>query len=207
MQLSEIESTHLCRVPSVTASLEPGHETLGSTIRALVDALPVPDLLLGADEVAALRTLPPESWCPVSTHVRLVQRVRAQLGDAVIRSIGATIFAATQEGAVRAARPSVRTVVFGFDRLYRSTNRGPDIGSWQVARFSAGDALLQKTTPHDCVLDEGFLEAMFRTLQVPVVIYQESCVRNGADRCDFRLASHVVDARWTGGVAADGPYH
>jgi len=88
--------------------------------------------------------------------------------------------------------------VHGIDGMYRAANRGTDIGGWAVLDFSPGKAVLEKTTPHHCVLEEGILEAALRAVNVTATIYQRTCFRKGADSCEIVISSHIVDGRWTG---------
>ena len=142
------------------------HETLGAVLRSLLDAVLLPDQLLGTTDAAELRSLQPDLWYPVDAQIERVKRLRPLLGS--------------------------------FDTLYKAVNRGPGIGCWQVTHFAPGEARLVKTTPFDCVMEEGILEAAFRSLHIPVVIRQAVCRRDGDAHCEIALTSNVVDARWTG---------
>lgn len=104
----------------------------------------------------------------------------------------------SHEAQFRKVAFSARDVVYGIDRLYRAANRGTDIGGWTVVTFEPGKAILEKTTPHLCLMEEGILEAGLRVLNVPAVIYQTACFRAGAEACRFSITSHVTDARWSG---------
>jgi hypothetical protein len=178
---------------------EPGrHETLGAVLRSLLDAVLLPDQLLGTTDAAELRSLQPDLWYPVDAQIERVKRLHALLGDASLRKVGWSVFALNHEADVRRLHPSVRALLGSFDTLYKAVNRGPGIGGWQVTRFAPGEARLVKTTPFDCVMEEGILEAAFRSLHIPVVIRQEVCRRDGGAHCEIALTSNVVDARWTG---------
>ena len=92
---------------------------------------------------------------------------------------------------------SAHQLVHGFDGIYRSVNRGQAIGGWTVLSFEPGLAVMEKTTPHHCVMEEGILKAM-RTLGIRIEVSQKQCFRKGADACRFVLQSPVTDSRWTG---------
>jgi hypothetical protein len=82
--------------------------------------------------------------------------------------------------------------------MYRLANRGAELGGWVVLEFEPGRAVLEKTTPHHCSMEEGILDAAFRVVGTPATVYQSACVRVGADACRFVITSHIVDHRWMG---------
>jgi len=88
-------------------------------------------------------------------------------------------------------------VLHGFDALYRSANRGDDIGGWRVVEFGAGTAKLEKTTPHHCAMEEGIVGAALQAIRTPATLAQERCMRRGADHCLFVISSFITDQRWS----------
>lgn len=175
-----------------------GHQTIGSDIRSLVEAVLMPEAVLGRESYAKLAAIDPAGWYPIETLLEPLERLDTVLGPASLRKIGLELFRLSHEAAFRATAKSARDVVYGIDVMYHHANRGSDIGGWSVLTFDPGSATLEKTTPHHCVMEEGILEAAFRALGLPSLIYQSRCFRKGDDVCEYRISSHVTDERWTG---------
>ena len=190
----------MARVPKGYRGVK--HETIGSSIISLIDSVLMPEHVLGKELTTRLQTIRPETWYPVSTLLEPLELLDQRLGPDSIRKVGWSIFKRSHESTLRVAAASARDVVYGIDGRYHAANRGVDIGGWLVLEFAPGRAILQKTTPHHCMLEEGILEASLRAVKVPAVIYQRACFRTGSDACEFVIASHMVDPRWSGAPAA-----
>lgn len=175
-----------------------GHETIGSDILSLVRAVLMPEHVLGKEQVRMLRAVDPDQWYPIATLLEPLERLDAVLGESSLRKIGWTLFDLSHREAAANSLKSVRDVVYGIDGLYHHANRGEKIGGWEVLSFEPGEALLEKTTPHHCVMEEGILEAACKVVGVTPTIYQRACLRRGDDACRIVIQSHVRDARWTG---------
>jgi hypothetical protein len=89
-------------------------------------------------------------------------------------------------------------VIFGIDRLYHRANRGEGIGGWEVKQFRPGVAVLEKTTPHLCALEEGILLEALHTVGAESLIAQSKCMQRGDDVCLFEIHSTIRDHRWMG---------
>jgi hypothetical protein len=175
------------------------HETIGSDILSLLQAVIMPEQVLGREMVERLHGVRAAQWYPIQWLLDPLQRLEATIGASSLRKIGLAIFQLSHEAALKRHGKSVRDVVYGIDAMYHHANRGDDIGGWRVLEFKPGEAILEKTTPHPCVLEEGILEAGVRAMGVSSVsIEQPECMRRSADACRIRLVSHVVDQRWTG---------
>ncbi len=174
------------------------HETIGSDILSLVDAILMPDAILGPERHAHLRTLKPTTWYPISELLEALEHIDRRLGPDSMRKVGHSIFKLSHEAAVRANCTSARDIVHGIDGMYHHANRGQQIGGWSVLEFGDRHALLEKTTPHHCVVEEGILEAGFRAMGVTAAIEQRRCFRRGADSCVLHILSATGDARWSG---------
>ena len=96
------------------------------------------------------------------------------------------------------AQEALGDVVFGIDGMYRHANRGEGIGGWKVTRFTPGVAVLEKTTPHFCALEEGILYEALHIVGAESLIVQSKCRSRGDALCEFELRSSVRDARWMG---------
>lgn len=174
------------------------HETIGSDILAVLDALVLAEQVLGKERVARLRALSPTGWYPIATLLEPLEVMATKLGAGSLKSVGWKLFTLSHAEAFKANARSVKDLVYGIDGLYHRANRGDAIGGWQVLEFMPGLATLEKTTPHHCIVEEGILEEGLRVLGVPGMVSQTSCLRAGADSCVFRITSFVHDARWTG---------
>jgi hypothetical protein len=174
------------------------HETLGKDFLALHGAVLMPDQILGKDVAARLRAKQPEAWYPIDELVEALEQLGRKLGADSLRKVGQSIFNAGPARSVKDSVRSAHALLHGFDRLYHRTNRGIDIGGWAVLQFEPGKAILEKTSPHHCSMEEGIVDAALRTINTPSTIHQSACLRAGADACRFVITSHVVDRRWTG---------
>lgn len=157
----------------------------------------MPEHVLGKEWFAKLERVSASGWYPIALLIEPLEMLGRRLGEDSLRKIGRTLFSISHESRVRAALTCAEDVIYGIDTMYRAANRGVDIGGWQVLEFGAGRAVLEKTTPHYCVMEEGILEAALRTVQVSAVIRQERCLRRGDDACHFVVTSHVEGPRWS----------
>jgi hypothetical protein len=174
------------------------HETIGTDIASLMDSLLMPESILGKALTVRLKAIQPTVWYPIADLLEPLDILDSKLSPDALRKVGRAVFALSHEAQFRRSATSARDVVHGIDHLYHAANRGTDIGGWTVLSFDPGRAILDKTTPHHCIMEEGILEAALRCLNVPAVIEQIACFRAGADACRFSITSHIVDARWTG---------
>ena len=174
------------------------HETIGSDILSLVDAVLMPEQIFGKEIYAQLLSVKREGWYPIGDLLKAFEHLDSRLGSDSMRKVGWSLFKLSHEAAVRATCKSARDIVYGIDDMYHRANRGRDIGGWKVIEFVPGRALLEKTTPHHCVVEEGILEAGLRAIGVRGRIEQPECSRRGAPACRMLVTSHVRDARWMG---------
>jgi hypothetical protein len=170
---------------------------LGGAILAFKGAVLMPEQVLGKERFAGLQRLIPTSWYPVVTMLDVLEVLDQRLGEESLRKIGRTLFAQSHEAHVRESKLTAEELLFGLDALYRNANRGTDIGGWKILEMTRGRAVLEKTTPHHCIMEEGILDQALRAVQVPPTIYQSRCFRRGADACKFVITSSVDDQRWS----------
>jgi hypothetical protein len=67
-----------------------------------------------------------------------------------------------------------------------------------VRSLSPGQAILDKTTPHHCAMEEGIIIAATGQLGVSCAVKQTACFRRGDDLCTYHVTSTVRDERWMG---------
>jgi hypothetical protein len=173
-----------------------GHETVGSDILSLVDAILMPDAILGAERHARLRALDPATFYPIEDLLDAFEHIDRRLGPDSMRKIGHSIFKLSHEAGVRANCRFAADIVEGIDGMYHRANRGEDIGGWTVLELDDRHALLEKTTPHHCVVEEGILEAGMRAMGVSPRIEQRRCFRRGADACTLHISVVAGAAHW-----------
>jgi hypothetical protein len=172
------------------------HETIGSSFLSVLAALKAPEHALGDDEVRRLREVDPESWYPVDWLLSIMETLDGSVGHNGVLRIGRRRFELSHQKRVPYA--SARDVVYGIDEMYRHSNRGKDIGGWMVLEFEPGYAVLEKTTPHHCAMEQGILSAALSSAQCPSVLTQSQCFRAGADSCIYTISSSLKDERWFG---------
>jgi hypothetical protein len=174
------------------------HQTIGSDVLSLLSSVLMPEQILGKALVDDLKRIKPNDWYPIQTLLEPLELLATRLGPDSLRRVGIALFKLSHESAVREQASSAHDIVHGIDGMYHHANRGTDIGGWKVLSFEPGKAVLEKTTPHHCIMEEGILEAALRLMNVPPLIHQSACFREGADACHFVITSSVVDERWSG---------
>jgi hypothetical protein len=177
------------------------HETIGSDILSLVEAVLMPEQVLGKELTARIRSIKANEWYPISMLLEPLEILDKRLGPDSLRRVGISLFKLSHEAAARSSLKSAHDVVYGLDTIYHHANRGTDIGGWKVLSFSPGRATVEKTTPHHCVMEEGILEAALKLVKVPALVTQTACFRKGAEACIYEITSHVIDERWAGSVS------
>jgi len=174
------------------------HETLGSDILAVLATLKYPEQVLGAAWVTKLQELKPDAWYPIGTLLELLQMLVTKGGHASVVQMGRQLFRDSHQKRLTPALHSAGDVVFGIDGMYHHANRGENLGGWTVLRFAPGMAVLRKTTPHHCALEEGILHEALHTVGADALIVQNQCVQKGDANCEFELRSSIRDQKWMG---------
>jgi hypothetical protein len=183
----------------------PSHETIGSDILAVLRTMRYPGEVLGAGWLERLRALDPGGWYPVSTLLELLEYLAHKGGRASLVQMGRQLFRDSHLERVSTQLQSAGDVLFGMDTMYRHANRGQNLGGWEVLRFGAGHAVLSKTTPHHCALEEGILYEALHSVGAESLIVQEVCMQHGATHCELEIRSPVRDHRWTGRHSLKSP--
>jgi hypothetical protein len=175
------------------------HETIGSDIRAVLGAVPRPRTTLGEEMTARIEKLDPNGWYPIEMLLEVMDVLSERMGQFALLEMGRKLFKQSHEQRVKQTARSAADIIYGLDGMYHHANRGDKIGGWKVLRFVPGEAVLEKTTPHNCVMEEGlFAEAMI-AVNVPATVRQSQCLLKGAGACKFVITSSIADERWSGG--------
>jgi hypothetical protein len=183
------------------ATTSKNHETIGSDILAVLGVLKFPEQVLGEEWLGRLRALKAENWYPIETLLELLGALEKRGGHASLVQMGRQLFRDSHQARLTPELKSAADVAFGIDGMYHHANRGTDIGGWKVKKFSPGVAVLEKTTPHLCGLEEGILYEALHTVGAEALIVQSKCRSRGDALCEFELRSSVRDARWMGSHA------
>ena len=138
-----------------------------------------------------------DQWYPVAILLDLLNHLVRRGGRASLVQMGRQLFRDSHQKRL-STLTCAGDVLFGIDAMYRHANRGQDIGGWEVLRFGPGYALLRKTTPHECELEEGILCEALHTVGADALILQEACMQKGSKACELELRSTVRDHRWLG---------
>lgn len=156
----------------------------------------MPKETLGETLHRQLVQVKPGEWYDIGLMLDLMEELDARVGPNALRQMGRKLFQLSHEAHAKTVASSASQILNGFDGLYRRANRGEDIGGWSVLQFGPGRAVLEKTTPHHCALEEGITVAALNCVDVPATVTQEQCFRKGADSCVFVVTSFVTDKRW-----------
>jgi hypothetical protein len=180
----------------------PTHQTLGSDILAVMHTVKFPEQILGQVWVDRLQAVAPGEWYPIGTLLELLEHLAKRGGRASLVQMGRQLFRDSHQARLTPELKSAGDVLFGIDAMYHHANRGENIGGWEVLRFAPGHAVLRKTTPHHCALEEGILYEALHTVGAESLIVQGKCRQDGAPACEFEIRSSVRDAKWMGSHAA-----
>lgn len=183
----------------------PTHETIGSDILAVLSTMKVPEAVLGKAWVERLQALEPDGWYPISMLLDLQHEVVRRGGRASLVQMGRQLFRDSHRQRLTPALHSARDVVHGIDAMYHHANRGENIGGWEVVAFSPGRAVLKKTTPHHCALEEGILLEAIHTVGAEALVNHLTCMQQGAQACEMEIFSQVRDTRWMGAETTASP--
>ena len=178
------------------------HETLGSDIRSVLAAVPFPRRVLGDEMTSKIEELDPGGWYPIQPLLEVMGILSERLGRFTMLELGRKLFKQSHEQRVKEIAHSASDIVHGIDGMYHHANRGTDIGGWQVLSFVPGEAVLDKTTPHHCVMEEGILAEALNAVGVAALVRQTECFLKGADACRFVITSSITDERWSGAAPA-----
>lgn len=176
----------------------PTHLTIGSDITALLKTLKYPERMLGEARATQLRKLDPGSWYPIQFLLEMLEALDQKGGRASVVQMGRQLFRDSHAARVTPDFRSAGDVIFGMDAMFHHANRGTDIGGWEILKFGPGVAVMKKTTPHHCALEEGILYEALHSVGTDVLIVQQKCRRNGDPWCELELRSSVRDQRWMG---------
>lgn len=174
------------------------HETIGSDILAVLATIVLPKEVLGDEWSKKLAGVTSNGWYPIALLLDLLEHLDKRTGVASVLKMGRQLYRDSHKQRVGASTSSAGDIVYGIDGLYHHANRGDAIGGWKVLKFRPGIAVLDKTTPHHCALEEGILHEALLSVGADAMIIQTHCMRRGTDSCLFELRSAVRDARWLG---------
>lgn len=172
------------------------HETIGSDILAVLGVVTMPEHTLGARLHRQVAAVKPDAWYPIALLLELTDELDQRLGANALRQMGRRLFELSHEAFVKDSALTGAQVIGGFDGLYRRANRGELIGGWRILSFQPGRAVMEKTTPHHCALEEGIVTAAMAAVGIPATVGQQACLRRGSDACTFVVTSFVSDGRW-----------
>jgi hypothetical protein len=175
---------------------EANHETIGASVLAVLHVLKAPEQVLGPETARTLRELDPKGWYPIGLLLGIMEKLERNVGHYGLVNLGRRWFELWRRN--REPLTSARDAIHGIDAMYRSANRGGQIGGWAITKLEPGYAEVEKTTPHHCVVEQGLLTAALTDAGCPSIIAQQRCVRQGADSCLYTLASTVDAERWLG---------
>ena len=176
------------------------HQTIGSDILSVVAVIPVmPETTLGKDLFERLRAVKLDGWYPITLLLEAMDKLDERIGRFGLMMMGRKLFEMSHAEQFKKVAKTAADLVFGLDGLYHHANRGQGIGGWEVVRFEPGHAEVVKTTPHNCIMEEGIVSEAFRTLGIPTMVQQRECLRQGSDHCRYILQSPISDQQWMGG--------
>ena len=173
------------------------HMARGHDLIAVLKSVHVPEVTLGPELAARLKKVTPDEWYPIAELLDLLEQLDAKLGAFHLRQVGWTIWQKVPSEA-KAQFTGAQDLLNAFDRTYRLNNKGTGIGGWALTVFEPGRAVIEKTTPHHCGMEQGILEESLRQLGLQARVVQTVCFRNGGDLCRYLVTTNCNDERWFG---------
>lgn len=153
--------------------------------------------VLGNALTERLDAIDPERWYPVSVMLEMERALDDKIGASGLRRMGRALFKHDLSEMTRTHMKSVRESLSALDAMYRTHNRGANLGGWTVRSFTETRAELVKTTPHNCLMEEGILIEACATFDIAVVVAQPECVRNGDDHCLYIVTpTTLLSSKW-----------
>lgn len=174
------------------------HTTLGEGILAVKKILKMPEQVLGEAEVEKLKQVKPDGWYPIEWLLGLTEILEAHVGRYGLMQLGRKLYEISHKERTQRVARSAKDILYGMDAMYHQVNRGRGIGGWQVLKFGAGFAELEKNTPNHCVVDQGILTEALLGVGSACNVSQKQCFLDGADTCIFEVTCAFVDKRWSG---------
>ena len=174
------------------------HETCGSDILAVVEALHFPHSILGAARMKRLEQVQRDGWYPIAELLEVMDVLDRHFGADGLRKLGRTIIRMSHAKLANDGVMCPRDFLNNVDRMYRLANRGTDIGGWALVSFSATRVELRKTTVHHCHMEEGIVMQVMEALRAPCRIEQTRCFRRGDDHCLFVLTPALASQPFEG---------
>lgn len=174
------------------------HTTLGSDILTVLKILKMPEQVLGKREADRLKDIQPSGWYPIEWFLGVMEIMEAHVGKYGLMQMGRKLFETSHKQRVMLTATCAKDILYALDGMYHHSNRGRGIGGWQVLKFGAGVAELEKNTAHHCVMEQGMLTEGLLAVGCACNVVQTRCFLDGADTCIFQVTSAFVDKHWTG---------
>lgn len=153
--------------------------------------------VLGNALTDRLDAIDPERWYPVALMLEMERALEEKLGPSGLRRMGRALFKHDLSEMTRTHMKSVRESLSAMDAMYRTHNRGPNLGCWTVRSFTESRAELVKTTPHNCLMEEGILIEACATFDIAVLVTQPECTREGDDHCLYIVTpTSLLSTKW-----------
>src|SRR6185295_12038863 len=93
------------------------HETVGSSLLAVLQILQLPEHVLGAEEWEFLKGVDPKAWYPVGRLLSLMDKLESIVGQYGLLRLGRRRFELSHRA--RVGYSSARDVIYGIDEMYR----------------------------------------------------------------------------------------
>jgi hypothetical protein len=155
--------------------------------------------VLGEELTKRFKSVEPNGWYPIEWLLQAMDILDERVGNYGLLHMGRMLFKLSHEARVLEVAKSARDIVFALDDMYHHANRGVGIGGWKVVKFEPGGiAVLEKNTPHHCVMEHGILSAALSVVGAPSIISQKQCFRLGADLCVYEINCAMADKNWNG---------
>ena len=161
----------------------------GLNYLGVFSALTNPNLTLG-ELYQKYKDVDPMEWYDADDFIKITDRIEAKLGAVNLRKIGEKIMENLYPQFEEVGIKTPDDFIKYFVNLYDISVKGDEKGKWEIIEADPKKKryLLKKTTPFNCIMEEGILRAGLRYFKgVIPVVKQTVCVKKGDDHCEYEI--------------------
>lgn len=162
-------------------------ESRGTNIIAVKTKLINPKLIFEKIKEYSYDNLDPNKWYPMRQFTMLTDYIEKYLSAAVLKNIGTAIIPEMKNAGIL---PQWTPLEFlnALPQVYDEGNRGNNIGRWKVVKEENNHVVLENSTMHNCILEEGVLMGGLKAYGSKYMkITQPKCIKKGDDVCIFDI--------------------
>ncbi|NHI94540.1 MAG: hypothetical protein EAX96_18765 [Candidatus Lokiarchaeota archaeon] len=162
-------------------------ESRGTNIIAVKTKIVNPGMIFDKIKEYSYDNLDPGKWYPMKQFTLLTDYIEKYLSATVLKNIGSGIVPEMKNAGIL---PNMAPEDFlkSLQKIYLEANRGVNIGQWKVAKEEPNHIILENTTMHNCILEEGVILGGIKVFGARYMkVTQSKCVKKGDNMCLFDI--------------------